>query len=70
MNWRANNGYIPRGLIGYLLLLFLGVRSRKAEGVLVMSTEKDTDLAIETLKEAIQALKDLGLMTQEDEDNG
>lgn len=35
-----------------------------------MSTEKDTDLAIQTLKEAIQALKDLGLMTQEDEDNG
>jgi hypothetical protein len=33
-----------------------------------MSTEQNTDLAIQTLKEAIQALKDLGLVTEE-EDN-
>jgi len=33
-----------------------------------MSTEQNTDLAIQTLKEAIQALKDLGLMTEGDEE--
>lgn len=33
-----------------------------------MSTEQSVNLAVESLKEAIQALKDLGLMTEEDED--
>lgn len=33
-----------------------------------MSTEQETDLAIATLKQALQALKDCGLMTEEDED--
>lgn len=35
-----------------------------------MSTEQSTDLAIQTLKEAIQALKDLGLITEEEEGEG
>lgn len=39
MNWRANNGHIPRLFIGYLLFFFLGVRSRKGKGVLVMSNQ-------------------------------
>lgn len=32
-----------------------------------MSTEQEQELALKTLKEAIQALKDLGLMTEGDE---
>jgi hypothetical protein len=33
-----------------------------------MSTEQETDLAIETLKQAIQALIDCGLMAEGNED--
>ena len=33
-----------------------------------MSTQEEQALALKTLHEAIQALKDLGLMTEEDED--
>lgn len=34
-----------------------------------MSTQEEQRLAIETLHQALQALKDLGFMTEEEEDN-
>jgi len=33
-----------------------------------MSTEQEQELALKTLKEAIQALKDCGLMIEEEEE--
>ena len=33
-----------------------------------MTTEEQQDLTLKTLKEAIQALKDFGLMTEEEEE--
>lgn len=49
-------------------LVLSGLCDTYENGVRLMTTEETQALALKTLHEAIQALKDCGLMIEEDED--